>query len=307
MNKNIVLIGGGHGLSNLVRDFKDDESINLSIIVSSTDDGGHTGKLREEFDLVAVGDLRMVLNELIKEENLLKDFFNYRFESLHGMENVSLGNLVLTSLVKKYGDVDKAIYLFCEKEKIDCDIYLSSNNPLTLCAETSDGRIIKNEKVIGTSNKEIEKLYTDKKAVCNPKMLESIETADVIVFISGSLYTSVGAVLCVDRIKEALKNSNASIVYVCNIMTQDGETRGYTVKNHVEALEKIMERKIDRVIVNNGKIENEVLDRYRYENSEIVQCDIKEKNYEFYDLVEIIDNKIRHNSKLVKKIIFNQQ
>ena len=226
---------------------------------------------------------------------------------MHSCENVSLGNLVISSLIKKCGDVDKAIDLFCKKEDINCNIYLSSKNPLTLCAESVEGEIIKCERMIGTSNKEIAKLYTDKEAVCNNKMIESIEKADVIVLSPGSLYTSVGAVLCIDKIKQSLKNSKASIVYVCNIMTQYGETNGFTVGTHVKALEKIMERKIDRVLINKGKIENEILNRYMLENSEVVKFDIKDKSYEFYDLVEIIDNKVRHNSELVKKIIFNQQ
>ena len=106
--KKIVLIGGGHGLSNLVEGFKDEE-VDLTIIVASTDDGGHTGKIRKEFDIVAVGDLRMVLSQLIDEKSSLKDIFDYRFNSLHGENKVSLGNLMITSLWMKYKDIDKVI------------------------------------------------------------------------------------------------------------------------------------------------------------------------------------------------------
>ena len=274
--------------------------------MSSSDDGGHTGKIREEFDCVAVGDLRMVLNELISDKSVIKDIFNYRFESIHGVNGVSLGNLIITSLFNVYGDIDSAIDYFRRKENIDCNIFLSSNNPLTLCAKCSDGQIIKKEHVIGESNKNIDCLYVEGKEECNPIMLDNIEKADIIVLSPGSLYTSVGAVLCIDSIKSAIAKSKAEIVYVCNIMSQDGETFGYSVNDHEEALAKIMNKNIDRVIVNNGVVDEAILNRYKEENSRLVSCYNPKGYYEFYDLVEIKNSKIRHNSELTKKIILRQ-
>lgn len=305
MKKKVVLIGGGHGLSNMVKGFKS-EDIDLTIVVSSSDDGGHTGKIRKEFQTVAVGDLRMVLNELIRDDSSLKDVFDFRFNSLHGTSKVSLGNLMITSLWMKYRDIDKVIEYFKEKEKFSANIYLSSNNPITLCAKCSDGEIIKQESIIGESNKEIESLYSENVTFCNEEMLSKIEEADIIVLGPGSLYTSVGAVICIDKIKEAINNSFASIVYVCNIMCQNGETLNYTVKDHEETLARIMEHSIDRVIVNNGKISQDILDRYKEENSEMVACDEIKDYYEFYDLVKIIDGKVMHDSDLTKKIILKQ-
>lgn len=305
MKKEIVLMGGGHGLSNIVKGFKNEE-IELSVVVSSTDDGGHTGKIRDEFDFIAVGDLRMVINELLDKDSVLKEFFNYRFCLLHGIKNVSLGNLIIVSLIDKYKDIDKVIKYFKEKEKIKSNVYLSSNNSLTLCAKCKNEKIIKCEHKIGVSNEKINKLFVDKEALCNEEMLKKIEKSSLIVLCPGSLYTSVGSVLCIDKIKKAIRNSKASIVYVCNIMTQNGETSGYTVNNHVEELEKIMGKSIDRVIVNNGDVNEEVLDKYKEENSYLVKCDERKSNYEFHDLVEIFDGRIRHNSNLVKKIILDQ-
>lgn len=305
MRKKVVLLGGGHGLSNMVRGFKN-EDIDLSIVVASTDDGGHTGKIRKEFKTVAVGDLRMVLNELIDDRSSLKEIFDYRFNTLHGIKKVSLGNLMIASLWMKYNDIDKVIEYFKEREKIEADIFLSSNNPLTLCAKCEDGEIIKCENIIGESNKKIIELYSDNEAINNEKMLKNIEDADIIVLGPGSLYTSIGAVLCIDKIKEAINNSRAIIVYVCNIMTQKGETLGYTVKDHEETLSLIMGKKIDRVIVNNGSVNAETLDLYREEGAEVIQCDEVKDNYEFYDLVEIIDGKVRHNAALTSKIILRQ-
>ncbi len=305
MKKKIVLIGGGHGLSNIVRGFKN-EDLDLSIIVSSTDDGGHTGKIRKEFKTVAVGDLRMVLNELIDEKSSLKDIFDYRFNSLHGVNKVSLGNLMITSLWMKYNDIDKVIKYFKEKENIEANIFLSSNNPLTLCAKCEDGEIIEHECFIGKCNKKISELYSSNEAICNEVMLEKIRMADIIVLCPGSLYTSVGAVLCIDKIKEAICSSMASIVYVCNIMTEVGETNNYTVNDHVETLEKIMNKSIDRVIVNNGKIDDNIIEKYETEGGKMVECDDARENYELYDVVEIIDNKVRHNAELTKKIILRQ-
>lgn len=305
MKKRVVLIGGGHGLSNIVRDFKN-ENIDLSIVVSSTDDGGHTGKIREEFNFVAIGDLRMVLNELISDGSSIKDIFDYRFESIHGVNGVSLGNLIITSLLNIYGNIDDVIDYFKRKENVDCNIFLSSNNPLTLCAKCVDGEIIKKEHVIGESNKNIDSLYVEKEEICNPIMLSCIENADIIVLAPGSLYTSVGAVLCIDSIKKAIAKSKAEIVYICNIMSQDGETLGYTVNDHEEALSKIMNKNIDRVIANNGCVGKFILNRYKEENSYLVGCSNPKDYYEFYDLIQIKNNKIRHNSELTKKIILRQ-
>lgn len=305
MKSNVVLIGGGHGLSNIVNGFKN-ENIDLSVIVSSTDDGGHTGKLRDEFDSVAVGDLRMILNEFIKDDSSLKEIFNYRFKSLHGTDNVSLGNLVIASLWKKYLDIDEVIKYFTNKEEINASIFLSSNNPLTLCAECEDGEIIRCERLIGVCNKNIKRLFVDDEPVCNKKMLEKIKMADKIVLCPGSLYTSIGSVLCVDKIKKAIKESSASLIYVCNIMSQNGETKGYSVNKHVKVLEDILEKKIDRVLINSKSVNGETLKNYRKENSEVVICDEVKSNYEFYDFLEIVDDKVRHNSEFVKKIILGQ-
>lgn len=305
MKKKVVLIGGGHGLSNIVKGFKD-EDIDLSIIVASTDDGGHTGKIRSEFKTVAVGDLRMVLNELIDEKSSLKDIFEYRFNSLHGISKVSLGNLMITSLWMKYNDIDKVIRYFKERENIKSNIFLSSNNPLILCAKCENGEIIEHECLIGKCNKKISELYSNNKAICNETMLEKIREADIIVLCPGSLYTSIGAVLCIDEIKMAICDSMASIVYVCNMMTEKGETENFTVNDHVVALENIMNKSIDRVIVNNGKIEDEILEKYDKEGSKIVAFDEILENYELYDLVEIVDGKVKHNAKLTKKIILRQ-
>lgn len=305
MKESIVLIGGGHGLSNIVSGFKD-ENVDLSVVVSSTDDGGHTGKIRDEFDSVAVGDLRMILNEFLKDGSSLKEIFNYRFDCLHGTNNVSLGNLVIASLWKKYMDIDEVIKYFIDKENINASIFLSSNNPLTLCAECEDGEIIKCERIIGLSNKKIKRLFVDNEAVCNKTMLEKIKNADKIILCPGSLYTSIGSVLCIDKIKSMIKENKGKLICVCNIMTQDGETKGYSIKDHVEALENIVERKIDSILVNNKEIEEEILDKYKFENSDIVICDNIDNRYIFGDFVEIKDNKVRHNSENVKKIILSQ-
>lgn len=305
MKKKVVLIGGGHGLSNMVRGFKN-EDVDLTIVVSSADDGGHTGRIRGEFKTVAIGDLRMVLNELINEKSSLKEIFDYRFSSLHGVNKVSLGNLMITSLWMKYNDIDKVINYFREREHIKADIFLSSNNPITLCARCADGEVIRHEHIIGESNKKIDFLYTEDKVVCNEEMLRKIEDADIIVLGPGSLYTSVGAVLCIDDIKTCIRNSRASIVYVCNIMCQNGETLNYTVKDHEEMLEKIMGCNIDRVLVNDGKIDDNVFEKYKAQNCMKVVCDEFKDYYEFYDLVEIKGDRIIHNSEITKKIILRQ-
>jgi len=304
VKKKVVLVGGGHGLSNLVKGFKN-ENVDLSIIVSSTDDGGHTQKIREEFGILAVGDLRMVLSELVDDSSAFKEFLDYRFDFLHGTSNVSLGNLMLSSMLLKHGDIDKVINSFKSNFGINVNIYMSANNSAILCAEDESGTIIKHERLIGKSNKKIKRLFVDN-AMCNEEMLDEIKSADILVLAPGSLYTSIGAVICVDKIKQAILKSKATIVYVCNIMCQDGETANFDVNDHVCSLERIMGRKIDRVIINNGNVSEYILSKYKEENSSKVLCNDVKENYEFYDLIEIKDEKIRHNSEFVKKIILNQ-
>lgn len=295
------MIGGGHGLSNIVKGFKN-EDIDLSVIVSSLDNGGHTGELRKEFDIVAVGDLRMVLSSLF-DKGILKELFDYRFTSLHGMKNVSLGNLIITSLLLKYKSMDNVIEVLKSVGNIKADVFLSSYNSLQLCALDSENKVIKGECDIGESNCNIKSLFVDREVVCKESMLNKIREADIIVLCPGSLYTSVGAVLCVEQIRKAINQSKASIVYVCNIMTQSGETLDYSVNDHEGVISSILGRKIDRVIVNCGKVSDDVLYRYKEENSDLVVCNDIKSNYELYDLVEISDSKVIHNSELTKKII----
>lgn len=303
--KKVVLLGGGHGLSNIVKGFKN-ESVDLTIIVSSSDDGGHTGKIRDEFDTVAFGDLRMVLNELIDENSFLKDVFDYRFDELHGVNGVSVGNLLIAALWMKYKDMYKIIEYFKEKEKIKANIFLSCDSPVTLCAICDNGDVVRKESLIGKCNKKIIDLYTEGEEQCSSVMLNKIETADVIVLCPGSLYTSVGAVLCVDRIKKSIKKSNAEIVYVCNVMCQNGETVGFSVEDHENALVSIIGKKIDRIIVNSGEINEEVLKKYKEENKDAVKVNEGKSYYEYYDLVEVMDDRVVHNSELTKKIILRQ-
>jgi uncharacterized cofD-like protein len=298
LSKKIVLLGGGHGLSNICGAFKDDD---VSIIVSSSDDGGHTGKIRDEFGCVALGDLRMVLSELVDDP-----FLNYRFKKLHEVNNVSLGNLMLLSLFDKYDNVDLMLDEIKKIFKIKPNIYLSTSNPVTLHALCEDGSVIDHERIIGESNAKIENLFVDK-AFCNEKMIEKILEADLIVLCPGSLYTSIGSVLCVDDIKKAIQKSSAKIMYICNIMTQNGETLGFNACDHVEVLEKIMDKKIDKVIINKEKIPLVLLNKYIKENSEPVSFDnLDDDRFEFHNMLDLKGGNARHSSKIVREIIFNQ-
>lgn len=302
--KKIVLIGGGHGLSNIVKGFKG-EDVDLSIVVSSTDDGGHTGLIRDEFDVVAVGDLRMVLSSLFDKESFMKELFDYRFDSIHGVKGVSLGNLIIAAMLFKYKDIDKVIEHVKCKENVVSNVFVSVNNSLKLCAKNEKNEVIKGECLIGDSNSVIKSLFVEDEAFCNEIMINKIMEADAIVLCPGSLYTSVCAVLCIDKIKEAILKSKGVIIYVCNIMTQNGETVGYSVNDHEKAIKDIIGREIDKVIVNSGMISDDVLFKYEKENSGVVACEKLEDNYVFYDLVEIREGKVNHNSELTKKIILS--
>ncbi len=305
MKKKVVLMGGGQGLSNIVKGFKGLENIDLSIVVTSADDGGHSGTIRDEFNTVGLGDLRMVIDALLDDKSSLKDIMNYRFKKLHNVQKVSLGNIYLLSLYEKFKDYDKVIKYLKSKENIKANVYLSSNTPLTLCAKYESGKLAMGECVIPNDEEKVQELFYIETPTCNPSMLKAIEKADIIVLGPGSLYTSVGAVLALNQIKAAIKKSNAKIVYVCNIMTQVGETSNYYVSDHETTLNEMLPRNIDRIIVNTGEVDEKYLDLYKLNKYGWgrVRCEFKKDNYEFYDLVKYEDNQVLHDSKKTANII----
>jgi len=273
----IVSIGGGTGLSTLLSGLKafitksdvSDRTIpfieTLTAVVTVTDDGGSSGRLREEFQILPPGDIRNCMAALAEDERLLTKLFQHRFESEGELSGHSFGNLFLTALASVTGDFLEAIKVSSEVLAIKGRIYPSTAQDVALIAELEDGRTIQGETNIVQSRSRIKRLRLSSDC-CNPlpETLESIQSADIVTIGPGSLYTSIVPNLLVDGIVDTLRNSPAIKVYISNIMTQPGETDGFTVEDHLNVLfDYAQDAELDYVVVNNTRIGDELQQKYQ--------------------------------------------
>lgn len=254
----VVAIGGGTGLSMLLKGIKKYTN-NITAVVTVGDDGGSSGRLREEMGILPPGDIRNCIAALADDENLITELFQYRFKNGEGLEGHSFGNLFLTALCSITGNMVKAVKESSNVLNIRGVVLPATLDDMKLAAEFEDGTIVKGESNIPEANKNIKRLFTEPE-VCRalPEVLTAIADADLIILGPGSLYTSVIPNLLVSGIVEAIMASTAKKIYVCNIMTQPGETDNYSVASHVNALlNHANGRKIiDAVLVNNSLPEN---------------------------------------------------
>ena len=254
----VVAIGGGTGLSMLLRGIKKYTN-NITAIVTVGDDGGSSGRLREEMGILPPGDIRNCIAALGDDENLITELFQYRFKTGEGLEGHSFGNLFLTALCSITGDMVRAVKESSNVLNIRGVVLPATLDDMKLAAEFEDGRIVKGESNIPEAKGQIKRLFTEP-ANCKalPEVITAINEADLIILGPGSLYTSVIPNLLVNGIVDAIDKSKAKKIYVCNIMTQPGETTDYSVASHVNALIKHSKGKhiIDAVLVNDSLPEN---------------------------------------------------
>lgn len=254
----IVAIGGGTGLSMLLKGIKKYTN-NITAVVTVGDDGGSSGRLREEMGILPPGDIRNCIAALADDEDLITKLFQYRFKTGEGLEGHSFGNLFLTALCAITGNMVKAVKESSNVLNIRGVVLPATLDDMKLLAEFEDGRIIKGESSIPEAHGKIKRLFTDPE-ICRalPEVLIAIANADLIILGPGSLYTSVIPNLLVSGIVDAIEQSSAKKIYVCNIMTQTGETDNYTVASHVNALLNHAKGKkiIDAVLVNNSLPDN---------------------------------------------------
>ena len=273
----ILAMGGGTGLSALLHGLKrfsiagadsfppDEPLLDLAAVVTVSDEGGSSGRLRKEFDILAPGDIRNCMVALAEDEALLSRLFQYRFDGGRGLAGHSFGNLFLTALTNVTGDFQQAIQLSSEVLAIRGRIYPSTLVNVRLEARFNDGATRVGETRIAQSTSGIRTLRL-RPRICPPlpETLEAIERADVISLGPGSLYTSVMPNLLVRGIPEAIGSSKAVKVYICNLMWEPGETDGYTAADHLRAIHRhAPEALIDYVAVNNGRIPAGLRRRYR--------------------------------------------
>lgn len=254
----VVAIGGGTGLSMLLRGIKKYTN-NITAVVTVGDDGGSSGRLREDMGILPPGDIRNCIAALADDDDLITELFQYRFKNGEGLEGHSFGNLFLTALCAITGNMVKAVKESSNVLNIRGVVLPATLDDMKLAAEFEDGTIVKGESNIPEAHKQIKRLFTSP-ALCQalPEVLSAIANADLIILGPGSLYTSVIPNLLVSGIVEAIEASDAKKIYVCNIMTQPGETDNYSVASHVNALITHAKGKkiIDAVLVNNSLPDN---------------------------------------------------
>jgi uncharacterized cofD-like protein len=279
----IVAIGGGTGLSTLLRGLKryaqhseTGPLVEITAVVTVTDDGGSSGRLRREFDVLPPGDIRNCMVALSEDETLLSRLFQYRFSSGRGLAGHSFGNLFLTALTHLTGDFAHAVQLSGDVLAIAGQIFPSTSRNVALEATLDNGRVVRGETRISKSRARIESVKLVP-ARCKPlpETLEAIEQADLITLGPGSLFTSVIPNLLVRGIPQAIAKSKGAKAYFVNLMGQPGETVGFRASDHVTALYRHAKKRfLDYVIVNTEKIRPRVLRRYEAEQAFPVENDL---------------------------------
>lgn len=258
----------------LLRGLKE-QPVELSTIVTVADDGGSTGRIRQAIDIPAPGDIRNVIAALADVDQELTTLFQHRFQEGNGLSGHSLGNLVLAAMNHVTGDFYTAVEKVSELFRVTGQVLPVSNEAIVIHAEMSDGMVVTGESNIPKEHKEIERIYlTPERLEPNPKVVQAILEADIIVISPGSLYTSILPNLIIDGVIQALIQTAAQVVYVCNMMTQYGETEEYTTKDHVDAIYRhIGKGSIDTVVVHNRQIDHAVLAKYERELAKPVTYD----------------------------------
>ncbi len=305
------MIGGGTGLSAILRGLKT-FPVNITAVVTVADDGGSSGRLRQEFDIPPPGDVRNVLVALSEVEPLIEELFQHRFENGHGLSGHSLGNLLLAGMTAITGDFAKGVHELSRVLNVRGKVLPAANQSIILKAEMDDGSIVVGESSIPKAGKKIKRVFlTPENVKPLPETLTAIKKADLIVIGPGSLYTSVLPNLLVPGIVAEIKKAQAKKVYICNVMTQPGETDNYTVNDHVQALVTHVGAEImDTIIINNQEIDKKYLAQYEKEGAKEVCFAKEELNKLPYQIVadQLLiyrNNYLRHDAIKVSQLLLS--
>ncbi len=319
----IVALGGGTGLSIVLRGLKEHVAsrkkertprpiADLAAVVTVTDDGGSSGRLRREYQVLPPGDIRNCMVALSKDEHLLGQLFQYRFPAGRGLAGHSFGNLFLTALTNVTGDFPEAVRVSAQVLAIRGRIFPSTAQNVTLEAELVDGRIVAGETNISKSRKRIRRVRLVPRRVRPvPEVLQAIGAADLILVGPGSLYTSIIPNLLVEQVTEAILRARATCVYIANLMTQPGETEDYSVADHVRAIyEHTRQGLFDFVVINRTRVTPRLLRRYGAQGAEPVEPSLEELQrmglrYVTADLLHQ-DGVIRHDQSRLTNLLLNE-
>lgn len=305
----IVVMGGGTGLSTLLRGLKHYTS-NITAIVTVADDGGSSGRLRREMGGIPPGDIRNCLTALADEEKLLTELFQYRFESGSGLSGHSFGNLFLSAMNEITGDWERAIGASSQVLAIRGRVLPSTLSDVCLWANLSDGRHIEGESNITKAGGNIDEIgCIPANPPALPQAIEAINGADYIIMGPGSLYTSIIPNLLVPQLVDAISRRRVPRIYICNIMTEPGETQGYTVSEHIQAIDRACnEYLFDAVLVQKKMPSQVAIDRYLKEGSTPVMLDRKavidsQRRIVIANVMSEIDGTVRHDPKRLARVL----
>jgi len=312
MKKKITILGGGTGMSCLLKGLKD-FPVDLTAVITVSDNGRSTGKLREEFHTPAVGDLRKVMTNLSSTSPVIKQLMEYRFQTSSDLNGHAVGNLILTALLDITGNLEESLKALSKLLDIEHQVLpISEDSALTLMGESETGEIIEGETQITASRKKLKRLFYKEEPNVTKEVITSIKNSDLIIFSMGSLYTSLLPNIICKEVLRALDHSSCPIMYLCNAMTQPGETDDFTVAGHVRLINHYLnKRKIDVVIAGNTKLDRKIIEKYQTEETKEPVI-IDKDNVEMLDteLIEVdtltvIDDVIRHDSLKLSSAIFS--
>lgn len=312
MHKKVVVLGGGTGISYLLRGLKD-FPLDITAVITVSDNGRSTGKLRREFNIPAIGDIRKVITSLSQIDEPIKKMISYRFNTSSDLDGHAVGNLILTAMLDITGSLKDSIASLSKLLDVKHTVLpISEDSSLTLMAKDYEGNVVEGESQITKAHKKFEKIYYKKEPKVLPEVIKAIEEADLIIFSMGSLYTSILPNIICKQVKKAINKTKSKVMYLCNAVTQPGETDGFTVSDHINLINNYLEHeKIDVVVASNTKIKEEIVKKYETEEQkDLVKIDynnIKRTGAELIedDLIVIEDNTIRHNSLKLSSLIFS--
>ena len=313
MNKKVVVFGGGTGISYLLKGLKD-FPVDITAVITVSDNGRSTGKLREEFHIPAVGDIRKVITNLSQIDEPIKEMMSYRFNTSSDLDGHALGNLILTAMLDITGSLKDSIKHLSKLLDVKHTVFpISEDSNLTLMGLDVEGNIIEGEEQITKSPNKIEKIYYKEEPKVVPEVLEAIKKADLIIFSMGSLYTSILPNIICKEVKEALCKTKSPIMYLSNIVTQPGETDGFMVSDHIKLFNRYLEnKKVEVVVASNTPISEKMAKKYENEEQkDPILIDYEELERIGVELIEddlvIVDkdNTLKHNSLKLSSIIFS--
>ena len=311
MYKKVVVLGGGTGMSYLLRGLKD-FPLDITSVITVSDNGSSTGTLRNEFHMPAIGDIRKVMTSLSGMDQNIKDLMEYRFETSSDLNGHPIGNLILVGMYNITGSLKESIDVLGKLLNLKNRVLPLSEDNLTLMAEDIDGEVIEGESEITEAHKKYKRLFYKEEPNVLKEVIETIKDADFIILSMGSLFTSVLPHLICKDVVNAIDKSDAKVLYICNAMTQPGETDNFGVSDHVKLLNSYLnKKKVVAVIASDSIINDNIIKKYRTEeekervfidkeNIENINCELLEG-----DLITLKDGTLKHDSLKLATMVFS--